>query len=726
MSTTNEIWIAKNGKLHRLDLPEDTALLPTFQSNDRTKPESLQSDYSPEFEATGTAHNHWLLGHAAASQPEKGSAYVRVPCVLTSGGVEVLPKAILYIKGYKQGRYQLQCFGGNRRLVEALGDKKLSDLDLNRFNHNWTPDQVLACLPFEHWKAQGWGYEVYDRGKPLDLQKLDPYTLYPACSGELVFRQILTDAGFTADSLLAEPLAAQLDVPTANPYEYSQEFRDARQLTAGYFFEGSNTDPKYLRHTGGFALERLNFSFTSRKPYHAPAGTTGATYFAGRYVADTKGFYDLGATIPTRFGCNDLAPGKVRVKFMLLVNGQHIFDSNGAELGKDEEENGKGYITKTFNPKLSRYLLQANDVVELAWQGDEIGGAFGIKPNDPLWAIGPHGALLPLGNNLFLSTEVRFSVTLLAEFPPGGLVRLQDWLPDMKQLDFVKAYMEILGLTIQTDAYEPHLHLAPGNKLLANVPKAKNWTHKRDAYAQPGRLPERELAFRFGSYGQRNLLKWTEDEHVTKGYGDGAITVADEVLPATYDLATLPFAATEGSLDQAGLLAILNFEAQELSADPITYNAIEAKPRLTLRRADSPLDCQLITTPATLNAPAVLADVTTTAAYFAGVDVSLLLDSTVLTTYWADLRAMLDESRYLTEYYRLTPQDVAELDFSIPIWDGLLGDFFAVSLVGEYDARRPVEVRLARINATHLPKPAVPGGGLEWYGGEFYTEEEFY
>jgi hypothetical protein len=725
MNTANELWLTVDAHRVALDLDDETQLLPSFQANDRTKPDTIQSDYSPEFSVPATTHNHRLLGHAAASQPLVGSAYVQITCVLTSGGVETMPLALLYLKGYEGGRYQLQLFGGNRRLVEALGDKKLSDLDLNRFNHNWTADEVLAGLPFEHWKAEGWGYEVYDRGRPLDLQKLDPYTLYPACSGELVFRQILTDAGFTADSLLAEPLAAQLDVPTANPYEYSQEFRDARQLTAGYFFEGSTTDPQYLRHTGGFALERLNFSFTSRKPYHAPAGTTGATYFAGRYVADTMGFYDLSATIPTRFGCNDLGFGKVRVKFMLLVNGQHIFDSNGAELGKDEAENGKEYITKTFNPKLSHYLLQANDVVELAWQGDEIGGALGIKPNAPIWAIGPHGALLPLGNNLFLSTEVKFTVTLLAEFPPGGLVRLQDWLPDIKQLDYLKAYMELLGLTIQTDSYEPHLHLASGNKLLANVPRAKNWTHKRDAYAQPGRLPERKLNFRFGPYARVNTLKWAEDENVTKGYGNGTIQVNDQVLPAEYVLATLPFAATEASPDMVGLLRILNFEAQDLAASPITYNAIEAKPRLTLRTAERELPCELITTPATDKWPAVTASVRTTAAYFAGVDVSLLLDSTVLTTYWADLRAMLDEARYLTERYRLTAQDIAELDFSVPIYDALLGDYFAVSTISEFDPRRSTEVVLCRLNAAHLPAPIMPGSGKEFWDAEF-AGSEFY
>jgi len=121
--------------------------------------------------------------------------------------------------------------------------------------------------------------------------------------------------------------------------------------------------------------------------------------------------------------------------------------------------------------------------------------------------------------------------------------------------------------------------------------------------------------------------------------------------------------------------------------------------------------------------PAVLTPFTTSASYFASAGLSLLLDATVLTTFWADLRAMLDSSRFLVERYRLTPQDLCELDYSVPIWDSRLGDYFAVSQVGEYDARRSVEVKLARLNAAHLPAPEVPGGSVEWYEGEFYNPE---
>lgn len=720
MSTTaNALYLPVGGHLVALDLFEDTSILPTFQANDRTRPESIQSDYSPEFAVPGTAHNHRLLRHAAGSQPAKGAAYVRLPCVLTSGGVEILPLGLLYVKGYQEGKYQLQLSGGNRRLVEALGDKTLADLDLSRFDHAWTPENILAGLPFDAWQTQGWGYELYDRGKPLDLQSVDPYTLYPSCSFDLVLQQLLTDAGFSATSLAKELFYAALNVPSANPYAYSEDYRNARALKAGYFFLDPSPDVTYYHHDSAFGEELLNFSYVSRKPYRAPAPTTGATYFAGRYTADTLGFYNIAASINTFLEINENSiRGKIRCKFQLKVNGQVNYDGFGSD-GHDEMETDKT-VTHTFNPKLTHYLLKPGDYVELFWNGDELGLASGTH-----WRIGATGSRTRLDDTHVLANEVQLTVELLPDFPPGGLVKLNEWLPDMKQLDFLKAAMLLLGLTIQCDSYTAFLKLTPGSKLPTNLNKAKDWTRKRDSFALPGRRQERNLAYRFGSYGQLNTLKWTEDEHVLAGYGDGQLPVLDEVLPASYELATLPFAATEASPDVPGLLRILNFEVQDFTATPLVYNAVEAKPRLVLRRPDGELSGQLVMVPADTvnNVPATLAPFTTTPSYFVGVDLSLDLNQTVLTTYWADLRAMLDEARYLTERYRLTPQDIAELDYSVPIWDGLLNDYFAVSQVREYDARRPVEVTLCRLNAAHLGPPVIPGEGQEFYSGEFYNIE---
>jgi hypothetical protein len=719
MSTTNEIWLTVNGHRARLDLDSDTQLLPSFQANDRTRPNTIQSDYSPEFSVPGTANNHRLLQHAVASQATRDGAYKRVPCLLTSGGVETLPLAILYLKGYSEGRIYLQLVGGNRRLVEALGDKKLSDLDLSRFDHDWTPANILAGLPFEVWQQRGWGYEVYDRGKPVDLQNLDPYTLYPSCSANLVWQQILTDAGFTADSLRQNPLWAALNVPSATPYTFSAEFREARQLKSGFEHAG-----QWIRYDE--FQEQAPFNFVKRKPFRAGKALD-ISAGVNQYVVPTLGYYDLDITAAVYLACNPLPAGEVSMKLLLRVNGQPLLNEDGTEV-KGEVRVGKP-TTTTLTAAKKRVLLKAGDVLDVLVQGDKWDGAFGIGPSNPTWIFGTRSYTAGPGFEPKAAVEpaVSFSVDLTEEFPPGGRVHLSEWLPDMKQLDFVKAMMLTLGLTIQVDQYRPHLRLATGDKLLANVSRAKDWTAKRDAAHRPGRLPERALSFRFGEYGQANYLKWAEDDTVTEGYGDGTLLVADEVLQKEYELATLPFAATEGSQAVLTMLRILNFETEDELAQPVVYSKVSAKPRLVLREAEPAFACQLITTAAVLDSsgqvttPARLSRAYTTASYFDGSDLSLMLNETVLTAYWADLRAMLDRSRYLTERYRLTPQDIAELDFSVPIWDALLGDFFAVSQISEYDARRSVEVKLCRLNAAHLEAPRLPRGE-----GEFYTLEEFY
>lgn len=65
MSTTNEIYLAAgSGPLERLDLDDETVLLPTFQANARDNPSMIQSEYFSKFSAPATAKNARLLRHA--------------------------------------------------------------------------------------------------------------------------------------------------------------------------------------------------------------------------------------------------------------------------------------------------------------------------------------------------------------------------------------------------------------------------------------------------------------------------------------------------------------------------------------------------------------------------------------------------------------------------------------------------------------------------------------
>lgn len=725
MSTTaNALYLPVGGHLVALDLFEDTSILPSFLINERTDATSIDSDYSVEFDAPASQHNLRLLEQALDAQATTTLAYRSVPALLLSDGVETIPRAILYLKGYAEGRIKLQLVAGNKRFTSQLknadgSDKKLADLDFSRFNHAWTPANILERLPWDFFQQYGYGYEVYDRGKPIDLQNVDPYTLYPSVAGNLILAQIVQEAGFTASGLDKEDFFAALTVPTPNPYTYPQKYRDARLLKAGYFFDGAGP-PKYY-HQSAFPEELLVFSYVSRKPYHAPEATTGATYFAGRYTVDTLGFYDISATIPTFLGINENSVGSIRAKFQLKVNGTAQFDGFGSD-GHDELETDKP-VTHTFNPKLTHMLLKPGDEITLWWNGDEIRLPTGIT-----WNVGPYGASTPLPGGLTLATEISLNVTLLPDFPPGGLVKLSEWLPDMSQLDYLKTYLTLGSLSFQVDRYTDHLTISPGYKLLASIPKALNWSGKLDAAARPGRQPERELAFRYGPYGQQNLLQWAEDDTVTAGYGNATLQIADEALPVTYELFTLPFAASEASPANQALLRIANF-SEDITTNPITYSPVTAKPRLVLKDSGRAISGQLILVPQhgkpgdSDYRPAQLTAFASTASYFASVPLSLALDGTCLTYYYQDFRAMLDRTRYSKERVRLTVQDVLELDFMRAVWLDSHQDYFALMRVTEFSSRRATECEFLRLNGVYLPPPVIPGEGQEFYSGEFYNVE---
>ncbi|MGI4884273.1 MAG: hypothetical protein ACRYFR_04870 [Janthinobacterium lividum] len=708
-----------------MDLDFQTALLPTFQANDRTKPASIQSDYSPEFSAPGTARNHRLLGQAALNSTTTGTAYRTLPAVLSSGGVETLPLASLILKGYAEGRYQLQLVGGNRRLVEALGDKKLADLKLDRFNHAWTPQNVALNLPYAQWLANGWGYEVYDRGKPLDLTALDPYALFPSTSDRLVWQQLLADAGFTADELSQDPLAAALNVPTTKPFGYDEDFRETRHLLAGIIWSQAA-----VYHYDAFAVVGP-FRYAENAPWVRGEKVALHDQEGYQYVVPTMGYYRLKATLGVEFGVNAAFPGRARMALALRINGQEFtyLDANGeTAFAHEEQETGKEYLRTSLTATCPKVLLHVGDVVDTYVRGQKINrGPF--APTDPHWFF------VNADQGYFMNTDgtvngASFEVELLPDFPPGGTIRLQDWLPEMKQLDYLKTRLALLGLTVQTDPYRNHLYLATGAQVLAAVAGAPDWSAKRDAYAPaPAAVPERSLSFRFGDYARRNLLSWAADDLAAAvGLGNGEIAIADQALsPAPYEMVTLPFAASENSLKKTGLLLIPNYKANGIVA-PVTYAEQDPKPRLTLRRPGPQLAGQLVTVPATETVAAVTVPVTTSASYFIdGLEfVDLDLQRTVLNRYWPDLRALLLETRALTERYRLSPADIASLRFAQPIYDAALGGYFVVSKVSEYDARRSVEVELARLNPLILPAPDAVEGGKEFYSEEFNTASEFY
>ena len=221
-----------------------------------------------------------------------------------------------------------------------------------------------------------------------------------------------------------------------------------------------------------------------------------------------------------------------------------------------------------------------------------------------------------------------------------------------------------------------------------------------------------------GYQGQRRAT----DPNSPNGYGDGYLSIFDTNLDAEASLGVLPFAATENSAALSSALKIATWKRTE-SGGAVTYELQDVVPRLTLRTGSS--------LTVVLSHDGQTRDVSTTLSIFSDplAQLDLDLQRTVLPRYWQGLAATLRDARFVKERYRLTALDIAQLDYTRPIWDGVLQGYYAVSKVSEFSPGRPTEIELARLHPAFLIAPSADATtGAEFYEGEFYTgpAAEFY
>ncbi|WP_324671045.1 hypothetical protein [Hymenobacter sp. GOD-10R] len=713
-----------------LDTEANTALYPTYQVRDVAKPETIiDNDFSSNFSLPATVRNDSLLEHAVEDLDSGRVPYVQLPARLVCNGVDTLPRAILYVDGYENGRYQCQLAGGARPFLASLGEKTLQELDFSRFDHLRTLSGVADRMQASYYDANGWGYELYDRGQRVNLDSLDYGLALPTISAKLVWQQLLTEAGFAANDV-PELLWERLQLPATTVAGYSEAYRKARMLLAG-MERGTEIDSRATasRDEKAFPIPYQDLSYEGA-PFTIPSAgnftpgrlTAGVPY-AATWRADKTCYVRVTARTVVDMKVADIG-GKVSARVNLRINGTQVQQGPKVETKEDD------FLAPGVTHE--RLLVRA---------GEELSAVLKMKNESGInkWGFRVFTSAIYFEGDTQVPRDI-FQVEVLEEIPPGGPVRLADYLPNIKQVDYFKAMCLVMNLTVTQDLYEDRLTLRPGYTVLGNSVRAWDWTDKRDQPSDFAGRP-RTLAYRFGSYGQRNTLAWKEDtlastgkEEANEGYANGVLTVADANLPAEQSLGTLPFAATPDSEDYPGLLSITSWKRQGDALTPFdyTYTLQKPQPRLTLR-GDIVQALTLSETIKQDGKPDVVNKraVSTRLPYFTRVgDVELHLGRYVLPNYWRDVQAMLTDARFLKERYRLSVLDVERLraNFCVPIWDGVLRCYAYVNKIVEHDPATSTLCEIARLHPSFLPPPQpLADQGHEWYSGEFATViGEFY
>lgn len=643
-----------------VDLGEAVVAL-TKQANDITKPESIQADYSNTITLPDTQKNRAILGFADEVGSETDVPYRVLDAQVIKSGVEVVP----YGKGELQnGSFEVDIYSGNRNFFDVLGDKSIQELDLSAFNHNWTFANVVANAGNNTWQ-QGFVYDLYDRGKNLNLQAVDCFDLYPSVFGRAIWEQIFKDAGFTYSGF-THPMFDKFLVPLSELYTFPDDYRKAREFRV--------TSNAINVHRQTTATEKVKFNFI-RNGYSVDSNG-GYDLDNWQYVVDAPCFMTFNTGIKVKVNST---LGFLKAELSVRVNGGKIsatsFTNRSSADPTDPNGNAEQFMTISTNP----YRLNAGDVVEVFVEVERATDAMLADPDFWIYheSTGPDTPF--------------FSATVQPDFPPGAVIDLAKWLPDISQKDFVKAIHSLFGMSFQSELYQDTIRIGQFADVVNNIPLAIDMSARVHAPEQV------RPSFKFGSFAQNNYILWKEDDTVTEGFNDGAILVNDTTLPAEKDLIKLPFSATELSR-LAGVLSLPMWRAKA-DTSPVEYEKVKVQPRLVVQGSDTvsftiveyAADGVTITNSAPVAGPL---------AYF--VDplkaYDLSIEGYIIPTFYTTLLAILDKTKVLPVQMTLSAEFIQNWDQSVPVWVDYWGQYFYINKIEEYiDEASLTNVELIRL-----------------------------
>jgi len=260
---------------------------------------------------------------------------------------------------------------------------------------------------------------------------------------------------------------------------------------------------------------------------------------------------------------------------------------------------------------------------------------------------------------------------------------------NIEQEKILTDIMNQYSLTIQTDEVTKQVFLTPLDELNNNLSQSINWNEKINLETIPN------VKYQLGSYGQKNYFRYAEDEDVITDTGIGSFDVADENLPLVKDVI---------KLNATGVVADLRLANEHTPTIPfitaINNNFFDQKKSriLLLDKITKTINWQN-----TVNSDTGIST-TLPLSYFnkSGKNDNLDFESLLQNNY-SVLRGMLNQVKFISAGFRLTEVDIANLDFTIPIYldvhisDIHINGYFYINKISNFKRNETTKVDLIRL-----------------------------
>jgi hypothetical protein len=643
-----------------LDLTGSTVIAVTYQANNIGELQKRQGSFTNTFQVIANDHNAQALEYSHLMTSSTLLPYKKILSTYIQNGVEVFSDGEMRISKVENGYFHLNVVAGNVDLSSAIGDLIVGELFADDTVYPWTLQNVYDSRD----KSRYYIYPIIDWRIDLDTMfdapTIDVRQLLPCALMTSIFERLEDYTGytFTGDYIESDEHKNMVLTPSdfsRNPDYYNEDLMRSYGLNNG-FTGGVSNQYKTLSvpmsssdQIDGYALSFFiddgNFS---GGVYYPPVDEVATLSVKGSFKALWE-YDDL-----SQFGAFN-SPSELEIYLVAQIKeaGTIIAEETYGTVSGSIINEGWGVTPLEIVVDLStpEMILSSSTYYFVQF-------ILHVKP-DPYadstiqWTLETPSDILDSG---------------FTSYPTPSIVYGQDIrFRDLFRMSVKNVFYDILnlrGIIIQTNSYTKEVQFNFFNDLIKNKSIAKDWSDKIS-------IKSKSLAFQFGSYAQRNDLLFKDNSEVTKGLGNYYFNVEDENLNAEATAVQLKHPATEQTNKYLGS----NIPSIEGIDDLNKWH----KPEYRILQMSVQNSSYTVTF-----------DDGTTALYavdnipyckFEGFDV-------LVPKYYEALTDILETTKALNLVFDLTPIDIQELDFSIPIFLNVpkldLNGYFYLNSISNY------------------------------------------
>lgn len=641
-----------------LELSAQTKIALTSQINDLSELKDHQSSYSNNIKVPATTRNLSAIGNSDQVQSESTVPYTKNRAKINKLGVDVLKNGFAVLTSVDK-EINLAIYEGNLDFFETIEGRILYDLDLSALDHDYNLTDIIAM----NTATSGLKYPLVNYGYFADntTRIIDPKNLRPCIFAFEILNKIISEAGYTAEgAVLTNANWLKTLIPFTNASNPELWYnRTIYKLVTGAYSAINAADPlSYIDGqvaTAGIPpTYHYNYDVNVYLRYKI-SSSTGTNYL----LIDVQGNSGSPATESTGgvdginqvlFNRTAVGDGPLTLKLTIRNCSVEILGGRfyGTITPRDPAEGGP----KEFSVFVTKKSIVVGNTPETIFVGlDNNGGEEWFEPFD-----------------------------------------IQNFLPDMTQKDFVKAWAESYKVLFKVDEIQKKITFKQFNEIVDDIPNAIDYTTKLQSDTNT-QLKE----FRIGGYAQRNYCKYTEDsndDYIQFGTGDGEITIDDETLKKEATVFESPFAATTMEYNLIGLDV-----ARIHKLDPDDEFTVDTVPRILIDNVEASItgndidyENGTVGTPVSINTDVPLPYfILQNKTFNLGFNNSLLLDN------YSSLTRVLNKSKKLTVLMKLSAVDFYNLDHFKPIYLAQFAAYFYINKVINWTGVGLTKVEIIRI-----------------------------